>query len=172
MRTPADTVFPLAPPSARFRLWLWLLTGVLPVVVAGGLFAYLAIEGNLSWTTALIGFVATVLPLFLIGVTISRQAGRHRLVLGTARNWQRDNATAAGPRKNLLVSRQADRLGLGHSHRMAGLGGAGTVHRGRHRPDYAGPRQQAIRRHGIARGGAARRLFPQGRAPALALGNR
>ena len=83
MRTPTDTVFPLAPASARFRLWLWLLTGVLPVVVAGGLFAYLAIEGNLSWTTALIGFVATVLPLFLIGVTISRQAGRHRLVLGS-----------------------------------------------------------------------------------------
>ncbi|MEN1925534.1 hypothetical protein WCE55_02625 [Luteimonas sp. MJ293] len=104
-KTPGVT-FPLAPTPARFRLWLWLLAGVLPVVGAGWLFIHLAARGSITPITALLGFVATVLPALLVGVGISRQVRRHRLVLGAG--WI-GVATGAHRRRMLLSELDLDR---------------------------------------------------------------
>lgn len=79
--TTQGQVFQLAPASTRARVGLWLLAGVLPVGIAAGLFGYLAAQGSISPATALMAFGATVLPALIIGMAVSKQMRRHRLVL-------------------------------------------------------------------------------------------
>ena len=95
--TTRHLVLQLAPAPVRPRLWLWLLAGVLPVVIAGGLFGYLAAQGSMGPTTALVGFAAVVLPALLIGMAIGKQMRSHRLVLRTG-----DVGLVTGAHRQLL----------------------------------------------------------------------
>lgn len=95
--TTRHLVLQLAPAPVRTRLWLWLLAGVLPVVIAGGLFGYLAAQGSMGPTTALVGFAAVVLPALLIGMAIGKQMRSHRLVLRTG-----DVGLVTGAHRQLL----------------------------------------------------------------------
>lgn len=94
-------VLPLAPASARTRLWLWLLAGLLPAVAAAGLFGYLAAQRGMPATTALIGFAAVVATALLVGAAIGRQMRGHRLVLRAS-----DVGVATGVHRQLLSYRE------------------------------------------------------------------
>ena len=96
-------VLHLAPAPARTRMWLWLLAGVLPAMVAGVLFGYLAAQGRMAPTTALAGFVAIVLPALLVGIAIGKQMRGHRLVLRA-----RDVGLVTGTYRQLLAYPELD----------------------------------------------------------------
>src|SRR5690554_3847371 len=96
-------VLHLAPATARTRMWLWLLAGVLPAMVAGVLFGYLAAQGRMAPTTALAGFVAIVLPALLVGIAIGKQMRGHRLVLRA-----RDVGLVTGTYRQLLAYPELD----------------------------------------------------------------
>lgn len=74
-------VLDLVQVSARTRLWLWLLAGVLPVIAVGALLGHLAAQGELTPGTALLLFVTGVVPLWLLGLVVNHQLRRHRLAL-------------------------------------------------------------------------------------------
>src|SRR5690554_1688853 len=91
-------VLRLAPAPASTRMWLWLLAGVLPAMVAGVLFGYLAAQGRMAPTAALAGFAAIVLPALLVGIAIGKQMRGHRLVLRA-----RDVGLVTGTYRQLLA---------------------------------------------------------------------